>query len=176
MLLTLLSACATLDAALSRRGTISTDISKFDKSKVVKMTPALANHGAGYPEFGLYWEGKYGDHARLVVQMKRAANFSRSESLEVIIDGDKLVLKPVQPSDFGGLAYNPIIRKNISEKDFIITKKQILKIANGKEGGYRLHLLRTYIDGDINYSYQNYKTYLPKPFKEFYNIVWGNTK
>jgi hypothetical protein len=171
--LLLFTGCAGLDSALSTRGIVSSNISKFDKTRSVSMTPSLTNHGGDNPEFGLYWEDKYNNKARLVVRMTRAVNFNTNKNLEVVVDGVSFSLSPVSKTDFGGIEYNSLMKQNKSEKDYIITKEQIKKIANGKEGGYRLHLLRTYIDGDINYSYQDYQTYIPKPFREFYKKVWG---
>lgn len=169
-----IAGCAGLDSALSTRGVINSHMSKFDQTKIVTMSPSLTNHGGNYPEFGLYWEEKYGNIARLVVEIDGAVNFDREKDLELIIDGNKFSLRPASKSDFGGVDYDPIMKQNASQKNYIISKEQILKIANGKEGAYRLHLLRYYVDGDINYGYQNFQTYIPKPFREFYKTAWGN--
>jgi len=55
-----IAGCAGLDTALSTRGIVKTHISKFEKTKIVTMSPSLTNHGGNYPEFGLYWENKWG--------------------------------------------------------------------------------------------------------------------
>lgn len=170
-----IAGCAGLDTALSTRGIINTHVSKFEKSKIVTMSPSLTNHGGNYPELGLYWEEKYGNHARLVVRMSGAVNFNREKELKIRIDGNSFSLRPISKSDFGGIDYDPVMKNNASEKDYLISKEQILQIANGKEGAYRLSLLRSYVEGDINYSYQNYQTYIPKPFRSFYKNVWGNS-
>ncbi len=172
----LLTGCASIDSILNTNGVIKTHISKFDKAKIVIMSPTFAERGFNlnhFVKFGLYWEEKYGNNARLIVQIDRAANFSLDKNLEIKIDGKILSLKNVNELDFGNLNYDSGAKGITSEKDYIISKEQILQMANGKKGAYRLHLLKTYIDGNIDY-YKNDQNSIPKPFKNFYSNVWGN--
>lgn len=173
LILSLLSGCAGLDAAMSSRGKIYNKTSKMDNTQTVYMTPAMTNHGGVYPEFGLYWADKFKDKALLIVQINKAETFNRKKNLTLMIDGEKFSLRPASKRDFGDINYDSVVARNKTTKDYVITKSQILKIANGKSGSYRLYLHRSYIEGDINYGYKGYQSYLPKPFLGFYAAVWG---
>lgn len=173
-----LSACQSLDSALSDFGSITENTSKFDGTKYLQMNPAISNHGlTGNASFGLYWSNAMGDKARLTAQFDTALNFDPNKPLELKIDDELIILDPVAKRDYGQGAIEGSYRVgyyNSTAKDFIITKEQIRKIVDGNKGVYRIHLLNNEtFDGDINYDYRNYQSYMVGAFGKFYDRAWN---
>jgi hypothetical protein len=57
---------------------------------------------------------------------------------------------------------------------YMINKHDILKIANGKQGTYRMMLSnKKYVEGRIEYKFKNNTYWVPEPFIRFYKGVWG---
>jgi hypothetical protein len=175
VLILLSFSCASIDTVLSTRGKLHTEISEFDDSRIVYVTPALTNTGAGIAEFGLYWDSKKGDIAHLIVQLDGAVNFAPEAELSIKIDGKLINLKPVSRKDYGEVSIDPISNNTITRKSYFIHKDDILLIANGEKGAYRIMLLNNkYIEGKITYKYQNMTSFIPDPFRRFYKEVWRN--
>lgn len=170
--------CAAIDAALSHRGKMTKEISKMDGKKVVSVTPALVTSGFdSYLEIGLYWDSDKGDTAHLVVQAPEATLFSREKPIEFKVDGKMYLFEPVDKQDFGDLGIDSVLHNNITTKSYFIKKGDILSLANGKSGAYRLHYSdNKYIEGDITHTWQSIHSYFPLPFREFYEEVWGGAK
>ena len=173
LMIALLTSCATMDSALSTRGIINSSTSKMDGNRIVRMSPVLSKHGMTdiQAEFGLYWDSKKGEEALFSVNIAGAENFDPMKPFEIKIDGELLQLPPASKSDYGDV--ETIAGYNSSSKDYIVHKIQILKIANGKQATYRIWFLKgQYAEGEVTYEYQNFQSYVPFSFKEFYAKVW----
>ena len=170
-----LMGCAAVDSALSRRGKLETEISAFDQTKVVRTSPALTASGwKNAAEFGLYWDSKKDDEAHLIVQLDEATNFDPRSPLQLKIDGEAINLNPVSERDYGEVSFDSLMKRNVTQKSYFINKEYILKIANGKQGAYRINLLnQKYTEGNIDYQYQDFTTFIPDPFRRFYSEIWG---
>jgi len=182
----LLTSCKTLeslDNSISPMGNITTEVSKMDGIKVVRMTPVMPRHGYKdiQAEFGLYWDTNKKDNAFFTVSLDQASNFSPEKPFEIKIDGELISLPPANDRDYGdieteetNITVSSKFYYNVTQKDYLITKDQILKIANGSEGFYRIWFMNNkYSEGEIDYSYQDYKSYIPKSFRDFHEEVWG---
>lgn len=173
-----LAGCQSIDTALSTRGVISSETSKIDGRTIVTMSPVLPKHGHTdiQAEFGLYWDTPKANNALLVVEIDGAQSFNPERAFDIKVDGELLSLPPASSSDYGDVEteYNPAIGyHNKSRKYYIIEKNHILKIANGNEAYYRIWFMNnSYAEGEISYQYQDYQSYIPSAFRNFYSVVW----
>lgn len=184
LLLTLTMGCPKLDSILTTRGVITTKISVFDNTRIVRMSPSLTNTilntMGDVSEFGLYWEESYENTARLVVREDGIVNFKSDKNIDFRVDEYTFSLQPIDSLDSGKAifgAYNEFsgYAPNYTEKGYLISKEQILQIANVRGGAFRIYFRDGYRDyqfeGQVNKDYQSFTS---KAFKNFYNTVWGS--
>ena len=176
--LVLLVGCASMDAMMSTRGVVDEHVSKMDEVRVVTMTPVIAGgdmagHDAG-AEFGFYWDSKKNHHALLVIQLNGAVNFDQAKPVEFKVDGERFSLPAARRSTGNIETIGTENRRNVTRKEFMISKDQILQIANAKETVYRVYLLgNKYMDGEVVYMHQDMQSFVPKSFRAFHAKVWG---
>lgn len=165
-----IAGCASVTNQISPVGKISESYSKFDGTRVVRMTPVLGKHGFTdiQANFGLYWDSNKKDVALLEVHVGKIKNFDPRAPFELKIDGELLSLPVADSSEYAE------VKGYESHKNYMISKDQILKMANGAEGVYRIKFLNnTYSDGQISYKNQKNQEYVPYSFRNFHKIVWG---
>lgn len=178
--LSVLVSCTAIDSTLSTRGVVDTTTSKVDGTRIVSMSPVLSKSGLTdiQAEFGLYWDSAKGDNALFIVEIKGAENFNPEMQFEIKVDGEHIKLKPASTTDFGDIETNYGSRyfpaNNKSRKNYVIHKNQILKIANGKEAYYKIWFLKnTFSEGEISYQFQEYQSFVPYSFRQFYTKAWN---
>ena len=162
--------CASITNQISPFGKISESYSKFDETRVVRMSPVLAKHGLTdiQAKFGLYWDSNKQDIALLEVHVGDITNFDPKALFELKIDGELISLPVADSKEFS------VVDGYSSHKNYIVTKEQVIKIANGLIGVYRIKFLNnTYSVGKISYKNQKAQDYVPYSFRNFYNKVWG---
>ena len=179
LLLSLFVGCATMDKFASTRGVLEVTTSKMDGTRIVTMSPVLSKHGLTdiQAEFGLYWDDAKGDKALFIVEITGAKSFDPEKPFEIKVDGKLFKLPPASLRDYGdietiyGIKYVPT--QNKSRKSYVIHKDQILNIANGLEAVYRIWFLKNrFSEGEVFYQYQEYQSYVPYSFRQFYAQVW----
>jgi len=179
LLLSLLVGCAGIDSSLSTRGVLESTTSKMDGTRIVSMSPVLAKSGLTdiQAEFGLYWDDTKGDNAFLIVEIDGTKSFDPQSPFEIKVDDELFKLPPANTLDYGdtetyyGSQY--IRAHNKSRKSYVIHKKQIQKIANGKVGAYRIWFLKNrFAEGEVSYQYPEFQSYVPYSFNKFYAQVW----
>lgn len=169
-LTTLITGCTTLDSAISPMGVITQDVSQMDNMRSVHMSPVIGKSGLSEPDntFGLYWDSSKGKKAFLVLSVGHITNLSGKSPFEIKVDGKMIKLPPVDKNNYG------ITEGLRTEKDYVVSKEQILEISNAQEAFYRIHYLdNTFSEGEISYKYRNYQSYVPFSFLRFYREVWG---
>lgn len=178
-LLALLS-CTAIDSTLSTRGVIDIKKSKMDGTQIVSMSPVLSTSGLKdiQAEFGLYWDSSKGDNALFIVEILGAENFNPEMPFELKVDGEHIQLRPASKTEFGDIEtyYGSewIPAHNKSRKNYLINKNQILKIANGKEAYYKIWFLgNKFSEGEISYQFQDYQSFVPYSFRQFYSKAWN---
>lgn len=179
LLLTFLAGCAAMDSALTTRGVIDSSTSKIDGTRVVTMSPVLPKHGMTdiQAEFGLYWDDEKGDNALLIVEVFGAKNFAPEKPFEIKVDGELMKLTPANKHSYGDIktmyGSKLLSAHSKSRKRYVIHKKQILKIANGKQAAYRIWFTKgRFAEGEVSYEYPEHQSYVPFSFKKFYAQAW----
>jgi len=174
----ILTGCQTLDSALTDMGVIKLQSSQFDDVERVVMSPAMTNHGMRTnADFGLRWNSDSGDYAILSVNLSTATSFDPAEPLRLKIDKEDISLQPASNKSYGNLdiKYDEVVLYyTVSSNDYVIHKDQVKQLVDGTEGFYRIHLPYNKVyEGDINYDYRGYQSYVVGAFDKFYQRVWG---
>lgn len=175
--LLLISGCTTLDSALTDMGVIEEQTSKFDSVRRVVMSPAITNHGMDtHAEFGLRWDSTMGDYALLELMLPGVGAYDFKKPLELLVDGEKMVLPAAFMFDFGTIIpkHDEVVGDyHITLKDYVISKEQIKQIFDAEEAHYRIYLTRNGVfEGEVNYDYRGYQSYVVGAFEKFYNYIW----
>lgn len=173
VLLTTLTACESLDSALTTRGNISEQESPFDGQRTVAMTPALAKSGMSdiQAEFGLFWQSDFEDDVVVSVEIPSIDSFASNSPLLIKVDGETFELPPFDRFSSG--SYDIEHLKGIgvygsSTKSFMGSKEVVKAIVEGSSASYRIMLSgKEYADGEITYEYRDYQSYVPKAFERF---------
>jgi len=171
-----LTACQLIDTALTPMGVIKIQESRFDDTKRVRMSAAITDHGmSANAEFGLRWNSTAGDYAVLQVILSAVTSFDSEKPLILKIDGKDIELLPASGYSRMNVESDSVVGSYIiSSHDYVIHKDQIQQIVQGSEGFYRIHLPRNEVfEGEINYDYRGYQSYVVGAFEKFHKEVWG---
>ncbi|WP_020408912.1 hypothetical protein [Hahella ganghwensis] len=166
-----LCSCAAVDSALSTRGIITESTSQFDNKRVVNLSPAIIEHG-GFMA-GLYWDSDKQDRAFFTFAVDGTYSFVPDEPLMLKIDGRLVELPPVNVDSYGEIEYDKVMYKNVSFKDYWISKADIKAFVDAQETTYRVMFRKGFHDGAVDYGWKGYKSYAVTGFDDFYQRVWG---
>ncbi len=168
------SGCASIDSVMSSRGIIKSEVSAMSGIRSVWMTPVLV--GGPVIELGLYWDSSQQDNAILNVVYKDAINFDKNKPIEFLIDGESYSFKPAV-KNYGQISVEKDSYTKsynlVSDKNYVVNKGFIYKLANAQSAHFRLWLLNgRYIEKEVEFYQRTMQSFVPYSFNKFYKTKW----